>query len=283
MFGHQPPYLSFISEALWSLGGASREEKGEAEEPETATQEQARFEWAWVWMEEGGSPALAESESQRLLAQVFSFGPLYLLFCLAPYLSVLTQDYIWATWSFCLFFQGLCQLQQASFLWWEVECLETNGLQSGASGGRIGGWGPIWHPSRGHAPTRSFHICWPTSAQEVQVSASGMVLHLTAQEAKAPSPVPNFKGWHTCLNDTPTGQHRGHPPHLSLPGQGVPWGTLILPCHYLFSCVPCPSGHEAVVSFAFLHSSILMPSDGIASGQIALGPQTQLKECHTSV
>ena len=47
--------------------------------------------------EGGGSLALAESESQRLPAQVFSFEPLSLLFCQALYNSVLAHGHIWAT------------------------------------------------------------------------------------------------------------------------------------------------------------------------------------------
>ena len=67
------PLSSLLYQKLyWLLGETSEEEEGETEEPETSTQEQARFNWTCVWREEGGSPALAEIEAQRLLAQVFS-------------------------------------------------------------------------------------------------------------------------------------------------------------------------------------------------------------------
>ena len=36
---------------------------------------------------------------------------------------------------------------------------------------QIKGWGPVWHPLRGHDLARVFHICWPTSTQEAQVGA----------------------------------------------------------------------------------------------------------------
>ena len=79
------------------LDETSEEKDDEAEEPETSTKEQAGFDLAQVWMEEGGSLALAEGESQRLLIQVFSFELLSLLFCLAVYLSVPAQGHIQAT------------------------------------------------------------------------------------------------------------------------------------------------------------------------------------------
>ena len=44
----------------------------------TSTQEQVMLNWAQVWMEEGGSLALVEGESQRLLIQVILFEPLSL-------------------------------------------------------------------------------------------------------------------------------------------------------------------------------------------------------------
>ena len=63
-------------------------------EPEVSTREQAEFDWAHTWME-GISPALAESEAQGLLAQVFgSSRPLSLLFCSVLYFSVLAHDHI---------------------------------------------------------------------------------------------------------------------------------------------------------------------------------------------
>ena len=73
-----------------------------------------------------------------------------------------------------------------------------------------------------------------------------MVSCLTAKRLKLPHLSP--KGVTYPLRWHPTCQHRGCPLGLLLPYQGVPWGTLILPCHYLFSCVPCPSGHEVVMS-----------------------------------
>ena len=85
-----------------------------------------------------------------------------------------------------------------------------------------------------------------------------MVSYMTVQETKAAvlgtleqgvplacPPIPREQ--HTYWDDTPMCQHRGHPPGLSLPGQGVPWGTLISTHHYLYSWVQCPYGHEAVM------------------------------------
>ena len=59
---------------FWLLGETSEEQEGETEEPETSTQEQVRIDWACIWMEEGGLPAVVESESQSLLMlRYFSF------------------------------------------------------------------------------------------------------------------------------------------------------------------------------------------------------------------
>ena len=139
---------------------------------------------------------------------------------------------------------------------------------SGVFSGWIRGWGPVQYPLRGHDPARSFHICWPPSAQGAHVGANCYGLMPNSTRGQSSPTVPWPLGGNTPAEMTPC---RGCPLGLSLPGQGVPWGTLILPCCHLFSCVLHPSGHEAVMSpFSPLHSLIPVPSDSIASGYIAL-------------
>ena len=72
MLGQQSSWLSLLLETLCLLGETS-EEEDEVSEPRSSTSEQAGFDWAQVWVEEGGSLVLVESESWRLLIQVFSF------------------------------------------------------------------------------------------------------------------------------------------------------------------------------------------------------------------
>ena len=72
MYLDSKPLSSLLYWKLFGLLGQTSTEEGEEEEPETSAQDQARFGWACVWMEEGGLPALAEIEAQRLLSQVFS-------------------------------------------------------------------------------------------------------------------------------------------------------------------------------------------------------------------
>ena len=91
----------------------------------------------------GGWPVLAESEAQRLLAQVFSFKPLSLSFCLASYLSVLAHGHIQATCSSCCFLGGCTNCIQSVFcgrrwnawrpmasnkwgLWWTRACMTSS-------------------------------------------------------------------------------------------------------------------------------------------------------------
>ena len=78
----------FILDALWLLGKTYEEDEGDMEEPETSTLEQAKFDWAHFWMEEGGSPALAESQAQRLIIQVFGLSDPSSLFVLFSTLSL---------------------------------------------------------------------------------------------------------------------------------------------------------------------------------------------------
>ena len=158
-----------MSEALWLLGETSKEEEGKAEEPETSTPKQDRFNWDCIWMEEGVHWHWTESESQRLLAQVFSSKPLSLLFCLALYWSVLAHGHILVTWSSC-FFSGAVPIASNQFS--VVGGRMAKGLHTNrVSGGMFWGQGPVQHPLRGHDPARAFHICWPTSTQDAQVDA----------------------------------------------------------------------------------------------------------------
>ena len=98
----------FILDTLWFLSETSEEEEGVVEEPETFTQEQARFNWAPSLDGGGGSLVLAESESQRLLAQVFSFEPLSLSFSLVLIPLPLPMVTFRLPYLLLVFFQGLC-------------------------------------------------------------------------------------------------------------------------------------------------------------------------------
>ena len=126
-------------------------------------------------------------------------------------------------------------------------------------GGWVKVWGPVWHPTRDHDLARTSHVCGPDSVQEVQVgvyhsspvpnSPRDKVAALgTLEQGSLLVCPPTPREWHTHWDDTPIYQCRRQPPGLSLPGQGVPWGTLIFLCHHMYSCVPCPSGHKAVMS-----------------------------------
>ena len=76
-------------------------------------------------------------------------------------------------------------------------------------------------------------------------------------------------------------QCRGHPLGLLLPGWGVPWGTLLLPCHHLHWCALHPSGNEAVMSplpHYFFNTNALRWH---GKWTHCSGLQTQFKECYT--
>ena len=166
-----------------------------------------------------------------------------------------------------LFFQGLGQLYQASFLWQEVGCLwleaehlETKGLQQVefvvAKSKVEDLYAILQEAMTWPEPSTSVGLPLPrgTGGCPLQWSHAWLPkrpklqpwVHWNRGPSLTCSPTPG--GQHTHWDDALMCQCRGCLLSLSLPGQGVSWGTFVLPCHHLCSYGPCPSGHKTVVS-----------------------------------
>ena len=170
--------------------------------------------------------------------------------------------------------------------------------------GQFEGWGSVWHPPRDHDWARAFHICWPTSAQEVQVGAhcnglmpnsprnqgcslrpiSPKILRGASEQGSPPLHVPQSQGGDIPAEMMPLNINIGdtHWVYCHQVKGCLEWGTLILPCcHIVLMCTASIWAKSCHVPSAPLLFLTPMPSNGMASGHITLGPQTQLKECYT--
>ena len=185
----------------------------------------------------------------------------------------------------CLFLQGLHQLHQARFLWQELECLETWGLQQvefAVAGSEVEGLYDILQEAMTWPePSTSVGPPLPKRCRQVPTTT---VSQPTAQEVETPSPVPQPQGGNIPVKMTPLCVSVGdahwvyccpvrgalRDPHPPMP-QSVVMCTM--PIWAQSCCVPS----------APIHSLMLMPSNGMASGHITLDLWTQLKECYTCV
>ena len=147
-----PPSSLLYSEALlvvrWDIWGRRRWDRGAWNLHPGAGQVQLD-----PHLDGGGGfgSALAESDDQSLLAQVFSSWSLF-SFVLSSALSLCPcprslSGYL----TLFVFFSGALPIVSRQYsLWWEAEHLETNGLQhSGVCGGWIRGQGPCTTSSWG--------------------------------------------------------------------------------------------------------------------------------------
>ena len=86
----------------------------------------------------------------------------------------------------------MCQLHQASYLWWEaeclqeeMECLEAKGLQKRIFSTQMEGPGPLQHSTGDQDTTRAIHIWFPPLAKRHRCAPTEMVSSPTAQEPEA--------------------------------------------------------------------------------------------------
>ena len=270
------------------------------------TQEQARFNWAWVWMEEGASMALVEGESQSLLIQVFPFVSSNSLLSALPMVTFRPPDLL------LVLFSGAVPIMSDQFSVVGGGMPAARGRVPGdqrpltgrVCSGWVKGWGPVWHPARAHDLVRALHICWPTSTQEVQAGAHCSSLVPISPRDWSCSLGPNsLRAWGGAWEQggppLPIPQPQGAVYPLRWHPYMSTWGT---PTRSIIAGLrgslrdPCPSMPPSAlmcavpiwpwschVPSALLPSLLLMPSNGMASGHIALGFQIQLKECYTNM
>ena len=282
VFGLQPPSNLLYQKLFWLLGETSEEEEGQTEEPETSTQEQPRFNWAHIWMEVGVYQCWQRVRLRHYSPRYFPLEPPF-SFALSSTPSLCScpgslLDYL----IFLILFSEAVPVVSSQFsVVGDRKPRDQQPQAGGVCSGQVRGWGPVWHPPRGHDLARSVHICWPTPDQEAQQVPIAMVMCLTAQETKVPLLIP----W-------PLGS--------DLPTEMLPMHINIGNAHWVYCCQAkgCPEGHSSshAAIYSHVHHTLLgtkpsappcflrlTSSGSIASGHITLGLPTQLKKGYTSI
>ena len=126
--------------------------------------------------------------------------------------------------------------------------------------------------------------CWPASTQEAQACAYSYGLTLNNPRGQSSPTYPKPLGGNIPAEMT----------SLYIKVGDAHW----VYCCWVKGCPEGPSSSHAAICSHMHHTHLgmkltcslcpamfltLMPSDGMASRHITLGPQIQLKECHTSV